>query len=150
MKIFKKELIKLDYYALDKKSCLQDMVDFLYQDKILSEPDQFLASILEREKLMSTGIGRGIAIPHARSSNVSRLRIIVFVLENELDFDAIDGEPVKILFMIAVPEDMKQEYMKVLSQLSNFCKEADNRDKLLSARNQSEIYELLKRIENEV
>ena len=113
MKIFSKDLIKLNYYALDKKSCLEEMVEFLFENEIIFSRERFLDSILTREKIMSTGIGKKLAIPHARSEAVKELTIAVYLLQNELEFNAIDDEPVKIILMIAVPQNMKEKYMLV-------------------------------------
>ncbi len=146
MQIFDKELIKLGYLALDKKSCLLEMADLLNNNNNLQSLSVFVEGVLEREQLMSTGIGKGIAIPHARSSSVRELKIVLFILENELDFDAIDGEPVKIIFMIAVPENLKEEYMRVLSSISNFCRDSKNRERLLQVKNKDDIYLALKGI----
>ena len=150
MKLFSPDLIKLNYYALDKKSCLSEMVEFLYEKKVILSPEKFMNEILEREKLMSTGIGRKIAIPHARSMAVKELKIGVYLLDNELDFNSIDGEPVKIIFMIAVPEMMKDEYMKVLSSISNFFRNEENRKRLLTCSSPEKVYELLKGISDEI
>ena len=151
MDIFSIDLIKINYYALDKKSCIQEMAEFLFEKGVITSLDTFLEAIFERENLMSTGIGRGVAIPHARSSVVTKLKIALYTLENELEYNSIDGEPVKIIFMIAVPESMKQEYMKVLSLISNFCKEEENRKKLINSKSEKEAMEILQqRIENEI
>jgi fructose-specific phosphotransferase system IIA component len=150
MEIFSPDLIKIKYYALDKKSCLQEMVDFIAEKGIVSSSEEFFKLIFERESLMSTGIGRNVAIPHARSEIVRELKISVFVLETGIDYDALDGELVRIIFLISVPESMKQEYMRVLSLLSNFCRESVNRDKIINSTSSFEVYELLKGIGNEI
>ena len=150
MKIFSPELIKLNYYALDKKSCLSEMVEFLHEKGVILSPENFLNDILERENLMSTGIGRKVAIPHARSMAVKELKIGVYLLDNELDFNSIDNESVKVIFMIAVPEMMKNEYMQVLSSISNFFRDEDNRMRLLACSSAEEVYELLKGISDEI
>lgn len=150
MKIFSPDLIKLSYYALDKKSCLSEMADFLFEKGIINSLEEFLNSIFEREKLMSTGIGRNVAIPHARSDTVKELKIAAYILDNELDFNSIDGEPVKIIFMIAVPGNMKEEYMKVLSVISNFFRMEENRRKLLESTSEKEIYNILRGISDEI
>ncbi len=150
MKIFSPELVKLGYYALDKKSCLQEMVDFLFKKEIIVSQQKFLTAILEREKTMSTGIGNNIAIPHARTDSVRKLKVAVYLLDNELEFDTIDSKPVKIIFMIAVPESMHKEYQQLLSNISNFFHDEHNRDRLLKCDDVNEIYQILKGIENEI
>jgi fructose-specific phosphotransferase system IIA component len=150
MKVFSPELIKLNYYALDKKSCLSEMVDFLYENGVISNSKIFLGTILERELLMSTGIGRQIAIPHGRSKVVRELKIAIYLLDNELEFESIDSEPVRIVFMIAVPDNMKEQYMKLLSSISNYFRQEANRDELLKCETKEQVYRLLKRIEDEI
>lgn len=146
MEIFSPELVKMNYFALDKKSCLSEMAEFLFEHSIISSYEDFLNSVFERENLMSTGIGRGIAIPHSRNETVKKLKIAVYLLDNELDFQSIDNEPVKMVFMIAVPQDMKQEYMKLLSAISNFLKLEENREKLLGCESNLEVYNILRGI----
>ena len=150
MRVFSKDLIKINYYALDKKSCLSEMAEFLYEQGVINSQTAFLARILDRESLMSTGIGRKIAIPHARSEAVAQLKIAVYLLDNELEFDSIDGESVKIIFMIAVPEEMKEMYMKVLSIISNYFRNDDKRVKILSCETIDDLCKLLKEIDDEI
>ncbi len=140
----------MHYYALDKKSCLTEMTEFLHEKGIVDDQKKFLDAILAREKIVSTGIGRGIAIPHARSASVKQLSIAVFVLDNELEFDSVDNNPVRIIFMIVVPESMKKEYMQILSLISNYLKNDDNIKKMLNCDNEEQLYELLEDLENEI
>ncbi|MEA2095713.1 MAG: PTS sugar transporter subunit IIA [Candidatus Cloacimonadota bacterium] len=146
MGIFSCDLIVQDYYALDKKSCLEDMVKFLYQNGVIVSVDDFFKVIMERENLMTTGIGRNVAIPHARSNLVKEIHIAVYVLDNELEFNSVDGEDVKVIFMIAVPENKKNEYMKVLSGISNFLRIDENREKLINAKTKNDIFKILEGI----
>jgi len=146
MGIFLRDLIVWNYYALDKKSCLEEMVEFLYKNNVIISTDDFFKAIMEREKLMTTGIGKNVAIPHARSNLVKEIHIAVYVLDNELDFNSVDGEDVKIIFMIAVPEDKKEEYMKVLSGISNFLRVDENREDLFNAKTKDDIFKILEGI----
>jgi len=144
MEIFAKDLVKIDYYAINKESLINEMVEFLYKEHIINDMDAFLRSILERESIMSTGIGNHVAIPHTRSESVKRLAVAVYLLKNEIDYDSIDDEPVKVVFMIAVPEDMKKKYMILLATISNFLSNEENHSKLLNAKSEDEVYNLLK------
>ncbi len=146
MGIFSRDLIVQNYYALDKKSCLEEMVEFLFKNSVIVSVDNFFKAIMERENLMTTGIGKKVAIPHARSNLVKEINIAVYLLDNELEFNSVDGEDVKVIFMIAVPEDKKEEYMKVLSGISNFLRVDENREKLFNAKTKDDIFEMLKGI----
>ncbi len=140
------KLINLNYFALDKLTCLQDMVALLAENEIISSKENFLTKILEREEMMSTGIGKKIAIPHARSNAVTKLSIVFFRIKNELDFEAIDDEPVNLIFMIAIPESMNKDYMKILQAISNFCHDNKNIDQLYNAETAVEANLILSRI----
>lgn len=147
MGIFSKDLIVQNYYAIDKKSCLEEMAEFLFEQGVILSSENFFKAIMERENLMSTGIGKNIAIPHARSDLVREIKIAVYVLDNELEFDSADDESVKVLFMIAVPEERKNEYMNILSSISNFLRMDENRNKLFGANTKEELFDILEEIE---
>ncbi len=146
MGIFSRDLIVQNYYAFDKKNCLEDMVEFLFKKEVIVSESDFFKAIMERENLMTTGIGRKIAIPHARSNLVKEINIAVYVLDNDLEFNSVDDEAVKVIFMIAVPENKKEEYMKVLSGISNFLRVDENREMLLDAKTKDELFEILEEI----
>lgn len=147
MDIFSTELVKTHYYAFDKKSLLREMVELLSEKEIISDEEGFLQAIFARENLMSTGIGKQVAIPHARHISIKELKIAVFQLDNEIDFDAIDKKTVKLVMMICIPDAMKKEYMQVLGKISNFFQSEDNRRKLFSAESSDEVITILKGIE---
>ena len=146
MEIFAKDLVKIDYYAINKESLITDMVEFLYDKHIVDNVDSFLTSILERESIMSTGIGNHVAIPHTRSDSVKQLAIAVYILKNEIDYNAVDDKPVKVVFLIAVPHEMKKEYMLLLAAISNFLTDDKNHSNLLKAKSTDEVYNLLRGI----
>ena len=91
-----------------------------------------------------------MAIPHARTDYAKELTIAVYLLDNELEFSAIDGEPVRIIFMVAVPEQGKDIYMKVLSAISNFFRKPDMRESILNCKSIEEMLKILEGIEHEI
>ncbi len=106
--------------------------------------DELVTEILKREELMSTAIGRGIAIPHVRLSSVTDLVMSVGICKkNIIDSQSIDEIPVRILIMIAAAYNQHTYYLQTLSFFSSKLKEKDLRDKLLSASTSEEVYELL-------
>ncbi|MCF7859314.1 MAG: PTS sugar transporter subunit IIA [Candidatus Cloacimonetes bacterium] len=146
MGIFSRDLIVNNYYALDKKRCLEEMVEFLFKRDIIVSVEKFFKAIMERENLMSTGIGQKVAIPHARTQFAKEMKIAVYKLDNEIDFNSIDSVAVKLIFMIAVPDQKKDEYMKVLSGISNFLRIEENRNKLFNSNDAEELYNTLKEV----
>jgi fructose-specific phosphotransferase system IIA component len=150
MFLISEDLIDINYFALDKASCLNDMIQLLHEQDIIQSQQNFSAKLWEREKMMPTGIGRHIAIPHARSSSVRELALAFFRLKNDLDFDAIDDEPVKFIFMIAIPENMSNDYMQLLKAISNFCHSPENLERLKAAEKKSEVKSILESITNSI
>jgi fructose-specific phosphotransferase system IIA component len=149
-KLFKPELVKIVDKFDTKSDCLNYMATMLSDSGCLSFPDRFLAAVKGREEIMSTGIGRGIAIPHARDLTVSCLRIAVCMIHKEIDWVSVDDLPVRLVFMIAVPQSSNQDYMKILRSLSEFLRREENRETLFNALNEGDLYEKVHQLEDMV
>ncbi|MDP3113377.1 MAG: PTS sugar transporter subunit IIA [Candidatus Cloacimonadaceae bacterium] len=147
-KLFQPDLVKIVEKFDDKNDCLNYLTMQLADSGCLSFPDRFLAAVKGREEIMSTGIGRGVAIPHARDLTVSCLNIAVCMIREPLDFQAVDNLPVQLVFMIAVPQSSNKEYMKILRSLSEFLRQDENRNKLLTAITEMELFEYVHTIED--
>ena len=149
-KLFMPELIEIVEQFENKNACLQYMANLLSESGCLSFPDRFLAAVKGREEIMSTGIGRGIAIPHARDLTVSCLRIAVCLVKQDLEFTSLDNSPVHLVFMIAVPQSSNQDYMKILRSLSEFLRQDENREILLQAKDERDLYEKVQILEEKL
>jgi len=93
-----------------------------------------VASALEREGLMSTGIGKGVAIPHSRTKGVSRMAGSFGISESPVDFGSLDGQPVQIFFFLATPQNIVADHVKALALVSRLLNRQELREKLLTAR----------------
>lgn len=110
----------------------------------LTEKDLFHKAILEREKIVSTGIGMGVAIPHAKLPSIKSFFINIAVQKDKgIDWDAIDKAPVRLIFMIGGPEDRQDEYLQILSHLTVIIKDENLRKKLINSDSPSEVINLL-------
>ncbi len=147
--VFRLDFIRTRYLAVDKKSLLKEMSDFLYQQHVVSSADVFFQVVWEREKVMSTGIGRAVALPHGCQSVVLDFVVTVWQLAEPLPFDSIDEKPVSVIFLLAVPPARQSNYMKLLAAISNFIRVPGNVDLLINAKTSQEIYELLQQIKIE-
>jgi mannitol/fructose-specific phosphotransferase system IIA component (Ntr-type) len=122
--LFTEDVVKLDLKSETKDDLLQEMVALLALDP-KSEATLY-KTLKRRENLGSTGIGKGIAIPHCRSLVVSRLRLAYGRKTPGLDFNAIDGAPVRNIFLIiAPPLEVSNQYLPVLGKIAQFAKDAD-------------------------
>ncbi len=147
-KLFRPELVKIVEKFENKSECLDYMAALLSDCGCLSFPDRFLAAVKGREEIMSTGIGRGIAIPHARDLTVNCLQIAVCMVRKEMEFTSVDGLPVRLIFMIAVPQSSNQDYMKILRSLSEFLRVEANRETLLNVADEGELYDKVHKLED--
>ncbi len=150
MKIFSKDLIKIGVQPQNKQLCLDSICQLFYEKGVISSVSDYSAAMWTRENTMSTGIGKGIAIPHGRSGCVRDLRVALYILKTDLDFEAIDDQPVKIIFMMAVPENNTHQYMQLLGAISKTLRDDSVRVKLLNCTTIDEIYQIIKGIEDEI
>lgn len=126
------------------------MVYMLHANKAIDSVERFKNAIFGREEIMSTGIGKGIALPHGRDICVSELKVAVCILGKPIDFESLDQEPVRIVFMIAVPQSAGKQYMRVLSSISHFTREEEHRNMLLACQTNQELSNILKEIEHAI
>lgn len=116
------------------------LVDLLEREEKLHDKEAFFQAILHREKIVSTGIGIGVAIPHAKLSGYEDFFIAIGVQKKEgIDWEAIDGMPVRIIFMIGGPEDRQTEYLNILSMITAAVKDEERRKALLKANTAEEV-----------
>ena len=131
-----------------KEEILQMLVSFMEKNtETIENSNEFYEQILEREKVGSTGIGMGIALPHARSLGVKDVVLSIALLEYPVDFNSIDGELIKIIALVGAPKDKSKEYLGLLSNLSKVFRVKKNRDSIKTARDQKELVEAIMEIE---
>jgi PTS system fructose-specific IIC component len=146
--LLNKDSIIIDLQARDKNDTIVQMAGFLAAINNLQDHDLIFRKILEREAEMSTGIGLGIAIPHARVETVDRVYMAAARSVKGVDFTAIDGQPVHLIFMIVSPVHASSDHMQVLSSLSRIMSYEDIRKKLLTVKKQEQFLDLLVKGEN--
>ena len=128
--------------ATDQNNALHLLVDIIYRAGVLDNKEQFLAAIIERENIVSTGIGMGVAIPHAKLPSYDHFFIAVGILQKPVEWNSLDGAPVKLIFMIGGPDDKQTEYLQILSGLTQAIKNEERRKKLLTLTKPTDIIEL--------
>lgn len=130
--------------AGSKKQVLSEIAHKVGDDLGL-EPRVICQALAERERLGSTGVGEGVALPHAKVEGLERLSVAFARLSDPVDFDAADDEPVDLIAALLMPNDETQqsEYLKVLSKISRRLKDEDLRDKIRGADSNSAIFALL-------
>jgi nitrogen PTS system EIIA component len=132
--------IVADLSARDKEGVLREIVAHMASSGAIADPSTALAVLMEREKLGSTGIGEGIAIPHGKLPELESV-IAAFGRSAEgVEFEAMDGEPVRIFFLLLSPEGSAGLHLKALARVSRLLKSRQFRKELLDAPGGGEIY----------
>lgn len=108
----------------------------------IKDKEQFLKALIDRETIVSTGIGMGVAIPHAKLSIYDDFFIGIGILEEGVDWNALDGSPVRIIFLIGGPDDKQTEYLQILSGLTVAIKDEERRRKMLTLKSPEAIIKL--------
>jgi len=140
--ILKEHATISDLAGKSKKEVLGELCSALASQEQI-DPEPLLQVLLEREKLGSTGIGDGIAIPHGKSDDINKILIAFGRSLAGVAFDSLDDQPVHLIFLILAPGNSTGVHLKVLAKISRLLKDASFRKELLAAPGRSEIYQLI-------
>jgi fructose-specific phosphotransferase system IIA component len=138
------DLIQADLRARNKADCLRRLIDMVAAAGAVRDPEDSLARLLERERVVSTGIGNGVAIPHAKSAHVKDLVIAVARVGAGIDFDALDGRPVYVLFLLLGPQEAASQHVRLLARIARLVKAHGFLDRLRAADTAESIYKLIR------
>ena len=137
------ERVRIGLALADKESALRAVASLLTLPEGRSTEEEIYEVLMERERLASTGVGSGVAIPHGRFDGVEELRAAVAVCPAGVDFDAVDGLPVKILVGILGPRSMPQKHLAALAGVSRVLRDESRRTKVLNALDNADVYRAL-------
>lgn len=130
-----------------KDEVLEELTDLLEKTGKVTNREEFLRVIREREELGSTGIGYNIAIPHARSTGIKGLTGAFGISKEGIEFDALDKEPVYLFFVLAAPKNAAGDYLKALATISRLLRNRKSRQALMKADTVGEIVKIIKKQE---
>ena len=134
----------------DKKSVISNLIDVLKGHPSVKDLEAVRTAVHDREAVMSTGVGNGLAIPHAKTSAVDDTVAVLAVTQGPVEFDAIDGEPVRILFLLVGTPESKSSHVRILSRISRLMNLKRFREQLLSAETGSDLLSFLSDRENQL
>jgi len=146
--IFSPELIKIGLESEDKEEVFEELVDVFCQTKDINYRDDILKALWEREYKMSTGIKKGIAIPHGKSTRVEKVQGVLGISKKGIDYDALDGQPVYLLFMIFVPQTDSEDHLRLLKRLSGLLGNHQFYTELLAQNNPQSASRIIEKYEN--
>ena len=139
--------IKLNGVAHSKEEVINQMVDLMASNGNIINKEEYKRVVMEREKEGTTGIGEGIAIPHGKTDAVSKPGLSAMVIPNGVNFDSLDGQPAKLIFLIAAPNTKDNVHLDVLSRLSTLLMDTEFRKELLNAETPAEFMLCIDRAE---
>jgi PTS system nitrogen regulatory IIA component len=132
-----------DLKGTSKKEVLTELTDALLRTESSLERDDVLRVLLERERLGSTGIGDGVAIPHGKLKEIDRLLISFGVSHQGVDFDSMDGKPANLFFLLVAPEESVGIHLKTLARISKLLKSPNVRDRLQAAETSEQLHQII-------
>ena len=143
--------IILNLKSQEKEEVFEEMAPLFVEDNIIDaeELEEFIEGLKEREKLTATGMQDGIAVPHAKSPSVHKIALALGISKEGINFESMDGEPSKYIFMIAAPKGTKQEHLDLLAMISELSYSEEVLEKLGKAQTRAEVIEILGNFEEE-
>lgn len=146
--LLSKDAIKLNGIANSKQDAIDKLVDLMAKNGNLTDKEKYTQVVLKREEEGSTGIGEGIAIPHGKTDAVSKPGLSAMVINDGVEFDSLDGQPAKLLFLIAAPNTKDNVHLDVLSRLSTLLMDTEFRKSLMEAKTPEEFLRYIDIAEN--
>lgn len=135
--------IKIPLVSSDKDEILSELVEVIGHHASVRDADAILRAVREREEVLSTGIGNGVAIPHGKSSAIGELALVAGVKRDGIDFEALDGQPVQLFFLLVGPESAAGQHVKALSRISRLLRNDTFRSRLAAASSSQEFYSII-------
>lgn len=145
--ILTKDLISVNMEPANKDEAIKEMIDIAARSGKILDKEKVSECVFEREKLVSTGVGKGFAIPHGKTDEISDVTAAFGIIKNPIDFDSIDSEPVKFVFLLVGKDSLLNTHIKLLSRISRIMNNDKFRDKLDEAKTSEEVLELFRKEE---
>jgi fructose-specific phosphotransferase system IIA component len=142
--ILTEDLIKVNIPGESKDDVINAIIDLAATSQKIKDIEKVRQAIFEREKIMSTGVGKGFAIPHGKTDAVTDIVAAFGVTEKPIDYQSLDHEPVRLLFLLIGKDSLVGAHIKLLSRISRLMNKEELRSRLLEAGNSAEILQILK------
>lgn len=140
-------LITFDLKSTEKNDVIEELVELASKSKLITDKELLLRDIITRENLVTTGVGYGVAFPHAKTKATRGIVIAFGRSDDGVDFEAMDKKSVNLFFLIAAPEDAIGAHLKVMAHLSYIMKSEVNRQKLMEVKSPGELLQIIDTID---
>ena len=141
--ILDEQVVMTDLAATDKQGVIEELATALKTSGKISDLDGVLQAVIERDKIMSTGIGKGVAIPHGKCDAVKELAGVLGIKKEGIDFAALDEQPVYLFFLLVSPPDVSGPHIRALAHISRLLRHDNLRKSLIDAKTVDEVLQLV-------
>lgn len=142
--ILDESVVRVNLKGTSKDEIINEMIAIVNNSNKIIDIEKVREAIFEREKIMSTGVGNGFAIPHGKTDAVSDIVAAFAVTEEPIDYESLDEQPVRLIFLLVGKDSMVGPHIKLLSRISRLMNKEDFRKKLLEAKTPKEVIEIFK------
>ena len=152
MKVFElldERFILTDFKSDDKEDVINELIDLYKESDKVNDIEKVRTAILDREKIMSTGVGKGFAIPHGKTNAVTDVIAAFGKTTRDIDYDALDGNPVHLVFLLVGRDDMVSKHIKSLSRISRLMNKDEFRERLVNSNSKEETINIFKEEEEQ-
>ena len=142
-----KNFIIADLKGQNKEEVINELIDLFKDDPRIIDLEKVRDAVLEREKIMSTGVGKGFAIPHGKTNAVNDILAAFGKTNRPIEYDSLDGHPVYLVFLLVGKDNLVSKHIKLLSRISRMMNKDEFREKLIKAKTSEEIFEIYRKEE---
>jgi fructose-specific phosphotransferase system IIA component len=142
--ILTEKIIDVKLNAKDKTEAINNMIDLANNSGRILDLEKVKKCVFDREKLVSTGVGKGFAIPHGKTDEISDIVAAFGIFRDPIDFDSIDSKKVSFIFLLIGKDSLLNAHIKLLSRISRLMNKDEFREKLLKAKNENEVLKFFK------
>ena len=146
--VLNEDLVNISLTGINRDECIKELIDKLATARTLKNSDSIFDAVLEREKIMTTGVGNGIAIPHCKHADSPEFAVCLGIQPKGIDFQSIDKKNVNIIFLLVGPENNPGLHIKLLSRISRLMSNEELRQQLLECKSDKEAFDLIHDEEN--
>lgn len=140
--LLKPEFVIADLIGETKEEIINELVDLFKSDVRVEDIEKVRTAVIDREKVMSTGVGKGFAIPHGKTNAVKEIIGAFGRIKDGIDYESLDGNPVNLVFLLVGKDNLISTHIKLLSRISRLMNKDDFRHRLLEANDEKEIINL--------
>lgn len=145
--ILSEDAIKIPLEGREKKKIIEELVEMLARARRIKDQNEVLKAVLDREAVMSTGVGDEVAIPHGKAESAPEIVAALGITRQAVDFQSIDEKPVRLVWLLVGPPNQTGPHLKALSRISRLMHRPDFRERLLGARTVTEALDIIAREE---